>query len=232
MSEIRRSFRRTRTAWLGLSILAVTLLVAPTAQAQVRVSTEIPTVSSGSPIPLVDGKLELSVEDAIAIALERNLSLIVERYNDADAILDLESTFGIYDLLSRAHVSSLSDTSPATTDLDGAAVITQEQASWNLGVTQLVKTGGTLTLDFTNTRSESNSTFATLNPAFRTDLDLGFSQPLLRNFGNDVTERNISVARTNRQISRETFARQVSGGIQQVVNGYLHPLILLGNNLF
>jgi len=220
MSESQWRYGQKQVAWCGLLALAVTGFLAPAAQAEVRVSTEIPTVTADSPVPLVDGKLELSVDDAIAIALERNLSLIVQRYNDADAILNLESSFGIYDTLARVQVSSLSETSPSTTDLDGADVSTQEQAGWNLGVTQMVKTGGSFSADFNNTRSESNSVFSNLNPAYRTDLDLAFTQPLLRDFGAEVTERGISVARTNREISRETFAQQVSGGIQQVVNAY------------
>jgi len=83
-----------------------------------------------------------------------------------------------------------------------------------------MKTGGSLAVDFNNTRSESNSTFALLNPAFRTDFDLSFSQPLLRGRGRRVTERNILVAQTNLEISRETFAQQVTAAIQQVVNAY------------
>ncbi|MCZ6508049.1 MAG: TolC family protein, partial [Acidobacteria bacterium] len=203
-----------------ISILATSSLWGPGASAAAEVSTEIPELSSEIGVTVVDGTLALSFEQAIEIALQRNLELIVQRYNDVESRLDLDQSFGIYDLVATAELSGFDETSPSASNLDGADVNTSEGQTWNFGLSQLVKTGGTVSLDFNNRRVETNSFFSTLNPSFRTDFDLSFRQPLLRDMGQQFTERTIQIARTNREISRETFSLQVSTVIQQVVDAY------------
>ena len=46
-------------------------------------------------------------------------------------------------------------------------------------------TGGSLSLDFRNSRSESDSIFSTLNPSYNTDVSLNLRQPLLKNRWTD-----------------------------------------------
>ena len=62
--------------------------------------------------------------------------------------------------------------------------------------------------DLSSTRFTTNSIFASLNPSYRSDIDVTFSQPLLRGFGQQATKRDIVVANTNREISRELFEQQ------------------------
>lgn len=220
MSETQRDM------WCGAGArawVAAWLIIASggaAGRAQLEVSAAIPQLEAETGMALTDGKLRLSLEDAIAVALQRNLGLVVQRYNDADARLDLADSFSIYDLLGTAQLSTFSETSPSASNLDGADVITSEGQSWNFGLSRLVSSGGSLALDFNSGRNESNSTFATLNPAFRSDFDLSFRQPLLRNSGRRFTERTIQVARTNLEISRETFSQQVTLAIQRVVDSY------------
>jgi outer membrane protein len=220
MSETQRTIWRGAGVWTCVTCWVVLGFLGTAARAALEVSTEIPALDATTGLSVVDGKVELSLEDAIAVALHRNLGLVVQRYNEAESRFNLTQSMGIYDLLGTAEVNAYSETSPSASNLDGADVVTNQGQTWNFGLSQLVSSGGTVALDFNNARSESNSTFATLNPAFRSDFDLSFRQPLLRNRGRKLTERNIQVARTNLEISRETFGQQVSDSIQRVVNAY------------
>ena len=47
-----------------------------------------------------------------------------------------------------------------------------------------------------------------------------FSQPLLRNLGKMATNRDITIARTNYDISKEEFERQVMAVLLAVENAY------------
>lgn len=216
---IHRGRRARGGAALSLALIAIVAAGLPAA-AQIEISTAIPDLSRGASVALADGKLELSLEDAIEVALERNLGLIVSRFNDADAELDLEQTFGLYDLTATAELAATGEASPSVSVLGGADVSTTDTETWNFGLNQLIMTGGSLSFAFNNNSSDSNSEFATVNPAYRSDLDFSLTQPLLRNFGKRLTERNIEIARTNLEISRETFTQQVTDSIQQVVNAY------------
>ncbi len=166
-----------------------------------------------------DGKILLSLEEAIEIALERNLSLIVDRYRSEEADLNLRGNFGIYDINATIDGFANDETSPAASLL-GASIQETQFKRINFRLDRLVPSGGRGQIDWNNSRTDSNNPFATLNPAYRVDFDLGFSQPLLRDFGKKTTERNIRIARTNREISREAFETQVLSIIQQVEDAY------------
>ncbi len=186
----------------------------------IQVSPQQPDLSVPPSLSIQEGTLQLSLEDAKAIALERNLGLVVERFAQEQAELEILQNKGIYDLFTRADFQKLSDTSPAATGLDGALVQEFELMDLDLGVEQLVNTGGRVRFDWTNREQETNSLFALLNPSYRIDMDLTFIQPLLRNRGKLATQRNLLIAQTNRGISRETFELQITDVILSVEGAY------------
>ena len=187
------------------------------------VDTQQPDLDRKPALSIVDGEVQLSLDEAIAIALERNLSLVIERYFVEEADLAIKQSRGIYDLFGTVDISSLEDSSPTASNLEaGLGQDVQEFAreGWDFGLNQLTPSGGTVFLDWFNRRDESNSSFATLNPAYRIDLDVSVSQPLLKNLGKMATERNITIARTNKNISEENFRREVTQIILSIENAY------------
>ncbi len=190
------------------------------AEDMVQVSAELPDLSGSPVLNIEDGTIKLRLEEAKAIALERNLALVVERFSQHEADYRILQNRGVYDTFSFADVATLEDTAPTASNLSGADVQEFAQDDWNFGVSQLVNTGGTLRVDWLNRKQDTNSFFATLNPSYRIDTDVTFSQPLLRNLGKMATNRNISIARTNFDISQENFERQVMSILLFVENAY------------
>jgi outer membrane protein len=204
------------------AVVALTwLLAAPPVLAQVA---EVNTARLESPPPLdlqpVANELHLPLEQAVAISLERNLALLLERHERTQFHLGLEQSLGIYDLFLSADARATDDTSPTLSAIQGAPVLQEESLNVSMGLNQLTPWGGVGRVGYNVFRRESNSVFATLNPAYQAGLDLGFSQPLLRDFGRSITERGIRVARLNSAISRETFEQQVVATIQRVGEAY------------
>ncbi len=169
---------------------------------------------------VVDGKLELTMWEAIEIALRRNYALVIERYNLEEAGFRLTENRGIYDFGVTVDLSGFSETNPSATNLDGADIIVRENNRLNLGISQLNRVGGTFEVDMINSRTESNSTFSTLNPSFRVDLDLTYRQPLLRDLGKLATARSLIIATNNLDVSRETFEQQVIEVLRTVGQNY------------
>jgi HAE1 family hydrophobic/amphiphilic exporter-1 len=214
-------------------------VVAPAARAQETPPAE--TLEASSASPTSDGNtistlirdeqppsgiasgaegVPLSLDDAIMAALQRNLGLVIERYERAQFRLRLDESLGIFDLNLDAQAFHEEETSPATSRLVGAEVVTTEQSNLNVQPTQLTPWGGLAGLTFNIFRRETNSRDAILNPLFFTDVDATFTQPLLRNFGRLATERGIRIARLNSEISREVFEQQVSTTLRDVENAY------------
>ena len=204
-----------------LALLALSAVHSPSianAATEVNVST---AAANGEPdLRIEDGTLILSLDEAVAISLQRNLSLLVERYRQEESQLALWRSEGIYDPNLTADMTAYSETSPTASNLDGAEVSINEGRSWNFGLGRLFGSGGQGQILWNNARRESNSTFATINPSYRTDFDLQFRQPLLKNFGKLATNYGIRIARTNLDISRENFEGQVTQVLQDIEDAY------------
>ena len=205
---------------LVLLTLVSPLAVPSSAVAAVQISTQQPDLTLQPTFQIQDGEMLLSLDEAIQIALQRNLSLVLERYNTEEATLAITQNVGIYDVFTEFDLATLEETSPAAGELDGALVQEFSQSSADLKVSQLVPTGGTFRFDWINREQETNSRFAVVNPSYRVDMDLHYVQPLLRNMGRLATDRGIRVARTNQDISLENFELQVTSVILMVENAY------------
>jgi len=214
--------------WAGVCCLAAGagIVAAPPARAQSGASSEaVMEVRTAAHRALLDvpvrleirdDALALSIEEAVEVALQRNLGLVIQRYTREQSALTVFGNRGIYDLQLRAG-GTVRDTENATfSELEASQ---SEQQSVNMGLDQLTPQGGNVGLTFFNTRSETNA-FQLVNPGFGSDLQLDFDQPLLRNFGRLVTERQLRLARLDSRISLEEFELEVVQTVQDVERAY------------
>lgn len=224
------------TVWRAGSVLAGFLLVLGhplAAQGPEGQTLEIPTTIASTDtgtgdlaqeigLKVEDNQLALSLEQTIALALDRNLALVVQRYQRSQAIEGIEQNLGIYDFNVEATIGASENTSPQSSALQatGGAPLTREGQQANFTLSQITPLGGRAQLLFNNSRGASSDLTDLFNPSLGIDLDLQYNQPLLRNFGRQVTERNLVVARTNAAISREDFQTQVEVIVQQTSDGY------------
>ncbi len=185
---------------------------------QISIGTAEPL---GSAALRVEGdEIHLTLSEAIELALHRNLGIRTQRLARERARLGLDQAMGIYDFGLGAGLSYTRDKSPAASNLDGAEITEQKRGGFSISGSQLLSTGGVAGFSWTNGRSETNSSFSRLNPAFSSALDLSFSQPVLRGFGRGATDYGIEVARVSDSISKEGFAAQVIQTVQRTENAY------------
>jgi outer membrane protein len=177
----------------------------------VRPAAEAPALE------MKDNAIQLSLERAVEIALQQNLGLVIERYTRTQQRLGITQSLGIYDLLANATATA-EDSKSAT--LSALVPSASSRQAVNFSFTQLVPTGGAVSVGWDNSRSESNSQFLQASTFYNSGATFSFSQPLLRDFGRLATERGILIARTNSQVSRQEFERQVTATIQQVEDAY------------
>ena len=163
--------------------------------------------------------LKMTLEDAIKTAMERNVGIQLQRYTTEMAGESLRSQYGIFDWLGTGTLQHTSSETPASTSLDAFA---QRQTIWDVGVQQLIPTGGTYRLSFNNDRTASAGGFSIRNPTYHSNLGLSLGQPLLRNFGTDVTERGILIARNTLGIDREAFRGTLIATANDVEQAYLN----------
>ena len=109
-------------------------------------------------------RVDLTLEDAIARALERNLDLVVQRLNPLVFDLSLAQQLAFYRPTVNANVSNSSRTNPSSTQLDGGEAVVSDTATINGGLDQAVQWGGgNYTVNWNNNRSASTNAFSSFN---------------------------------------------------------------------
>lgn len=179
-----------------------------------------------------DGTRQLTLKDAIKLAVEKNLDVQAELYNTASAEADIHKFQGIYNPLLNLFANyqdSKTETANRVTS-GGEAVIRQRSASLNAGISQLIPSGGTVGAAFNNSWNHNNFGVEAINNYFQSDFTVNFSQPLLKSFGKEATELNISVARLNKEGALEQFKAKLLDIISQVETQY-YQLYFLRENL-
>ncbi len=165
-------------------------------------------------------EMRLTLQDAVALALDHNISLEVSRLGLAVRRESLLGATGLFDPQLEADYQEAASDSPATNALVGARINEVKRRNLTLGYGQFLPTGGNFNVGFGALRQETNSAFYFLNPSYDSDFYLGLSQPLLRGFGVDVNRTGIEVARRSGEISRLEFEKIVIGTLQAVESAY------------
>lgn len=162
-------------------------------------------------------RVELSIEECRAAALEHNLDLRVVLLNPALAAERLAEEEGRFDAVFTLDAFWAETDTPVSSELDSAQ---QRFQRIEPGVTIPLRTGGTASIGLPFTRTETNNPFSTLNPAYTSDLEFSVSQPLLRNAGRRAATYGITIASYERQISEVQTKAEVIRQLAAVDRAY------------
>ncbi len=206
MTVVQRLF----AAMCALSAMTLAAQTRPTTPRPVPAPNVAPTTEPvAAPVTADTDKdlnnpraLRLSLDDALKTSVERNVGISLERYTFLEAGESLRSSYGIYDWFATGDLQYQNLQSPTISRAQAAA---KKQTIADFGVSQLIPTGGAYSIIFNNNRQNTTGGFTTVNPSYNSSLAINFNQPLLRNFGVDVTSRGILIARNTLGINREAF---------------------------
>jgi outer membrane protein len=181
-----------------------------------------------------DGKLTLSLRDAVALALENNSSVRIQESQIEGSKFSLLGFYQPFDPLLQANVNLNRYSYSGYTELQGVgnssnATFNQLTQSAQINYIQTFETGTYINVGIGSTKSSTNSSFYYFNPYFNSVVEMQFTQPLLRNFGRFANTANLVIARRTLQQSRAAFAAQVSDAILQVVTQYWAVVQARGN---
>jgi outer membrane protein TolC len=205
--------------------------------------SEEPSLSNSPRIEqlLQDGKLMLSLQDAISLALENNLAIDVERYTpwlDEVGLLraksgsnglvpfdpTLTSSLNIQDSvtpLNNPLFAGVIPTAATTPTAQTPPAYIQHIGNANVQYSQYFSTGTQFQVGMTNNRTSSNFGFFNLyNPYLQSAITVTVSQPLLRGFGTLPNTRLIIEAKRTVKVGMSQLEQQVMATTAQVSNDY------------
>jgi outer membrane protein TolC len=179
-----------------------------------------------------DGKLMLSLEDAISLALENNLDISVQRYGPwiADtAVLRAKAGQGTAAGSFDPTLTSLFAWDRRSIPINNPflagggltqTALTNYTTNANFGYTQGFPTGTAYQITWNNTRSSTTSASTFLNPSVQSTMNFSFQQPLLEGLGFASNKRFLRLARNNKRLADLSFQDQVINTVSAVQNLY------------
>jgi len=190
---------------------------------------------------LRSGKLMLSLQDAISLALENNLAIDVERYtpwldevnllrakSGANGLVPFDPTvtsnLNIQDSvtpLNNPLFAGIIPTATSTLSITAPPALVQHIGNVNFQYNQYFPTGTEFQAGMTNNRTSTNfGSFNLYNPYLQSALTVTITQPLLRGFGILPSTRLIIEAKRTLKVGLSQLEQQVIATTTQVSNDY------------
>jgi outer membrane protein len=236
--------RRSGSFWIVATAFSLAGIVVParaqeTSEARIqelirqsaeRVATGQPVTAQAPAIQAAAGSetrptVRLSLDEAVKLALDRNLDIAVQRLNPQINDIAIASIRSIYHPSLTSTVLTQSQTNPATNTIAGAndpgVGVVSDTANYNAGIAQSIPWGGgSLAVQFNNSRATTTSLNNLYNPSYTSFWTGQYTQPLLRGFRTDNTRQQLAVTSINRDISDVQLRASITNTLSNVRNAY------------
>lgn len=196
-----------------------------------------PPPASPPPAPVDERVLELSLADAVHLAVQNNLDIERERYGPRiahtdvlreraafDPAVGLDASISQTKVLPDSRVLTFDET---TGEVTGERILLPFEKNGEVTplLRQRIITGGNYELRFINTRlneapSSSGTRIALEDPRYESSLDLTLTQPLLRDFGIAFNAAPTRRAQKTEAIAHQRVIQAILDVVFRVQEGY------------
>lgn len=174
--------------------------------------------------PVTEGAelVELTLDQAYAIALEKNLDLKVARMNPVITDYTKQTMLATYRPNLTGSYSYSNSTTPSNNFLDGVPNVVSVNQGYNFGMSQSFRWLGapSAQVSWTNSRATSNVITTKLNPAYNTGLSFSMSMQLLNGFKIDNNRNQWRTFPLTREIADITLLNSIESTRASVRNAY------------
>ena len=175
----------------------------------------------------------LALNDAIRKALQNNNDIEVARDDVRFAEQQLRAYQGVYEPIFSITPQIIQNITPQQSSLGGSGS-TGKTTSTILNLSPSLtksfeKGGGTYTLSFANSHTNTSNNFSLINPFYSSNLSLNINQPLLRNRSIDSNRHLIRVQKKRLEQTDSDFRQQTILIISQVQAAYWNLVFALRN---
>jgi outer membrane protein len=181
---------------------------------------------------VVEGKLRLSLRDAVVLTLENNSAVRIQETQIDFSKFSLLGAHSPFDPVLTSSYNINSTTTPTFSQLQGTGTAptvnsTTQFAQFNYSET--FETGTNLQAGLNTNNNYTNNSFNIFNPYISSSLSFQLTQPLLRNGWLFANRAPLLIARRNLDQSRANFAAEVNNNVLQAVGQYWSVIEAQGN---
>ncbi len=209
---------RRSVAWLAVACCAA---AAVPMHARAGEPKALAVPGRDEPIPLQDGVLKLSLDEAVHLSVERSLDVQLLRFDPLIAEENLGAAWGAFDPQIYGQGGYQKDETPTASQILGNVLLTQENWSGESGLQGLFPwLGGTYQIGYQGSELVTNSRISVLSPEFRSGFNATVTVPLLRGlfWGNEWTA--VRVGGIGVQQSQEQFDSDLMDVVRNTEDAY------------
>jgi outer membrane protein TolC len=203
------------TAAATATMLLALLLLPSTSHAQVTAPAQ-----AAQPVP-GDQVIRISRDDAMRMAVENNPDLAADRFTPAVSETRVAAARSAYVPTLNSGVFRNSQLLPPTSLFSGEQG--QQTDFWSTNVSvrqQLRRGGGSYSIGWDSSRTTTDNLLSSFNPALSAQIQLAFSQPLLRNFSIDPARAEIEVSERNREVANSDLRERTISTTSEAERAY------------
>lgn len=163
---------------------------------------------------------ELTLEDAMRIALRNNLALQIEELSTESAHYEALGSWGAFDPVYSLTASYDTSESQSTGSLSGGAVVRNDSLGYTTGLSIPFTTGGFFDLTLSHASDETNNSFAAFDVSTTDIITVALTQPLLKGAWKRFATTNQRLAEMNFEIQRQRERQMRQRVLLDVSNTY------------
>ena len=172
----------------------------------------------------------ISMDEAVALALENNLDLQVERISPQVQDLSVAQVRTGYTPTFTSNINWNDQTQPPVSLLAGNNLkIATNTSRYDFGLGALNRFGGNYNVSLNNNRVTTNNIFTNFNPQLAANVSLNYTQPLLRNFKIDGTRQQLLISQKTREISAVQLQQSIALTARNVKSAYYDLVFAISN---
>ena len=182
-------------------------------------AAEMPAAENAPAVP-GERVLELTLEDAIHLALQNSLAIERERFGPLIALTDTDRAKVAFDPKVGAEVS-VSESQSLRTYREFDPIL-DNRSTLVAYLRHRIVTGGNYEVRFITARSDQSGGFGSRphNPLYENSLELTFTHPVLQNFGIAVNKAPVRQAEIREQIAEQNVVQAILDTVFAVHQGY------------
>jgi outer membrane protein TolC len=193
-----------------------------TAAAESQTAATPQKIGRGSvAIPIHDGTLELSLDEAVHLAIDRSLDVELLRFDPQIAQKDLGAAWGAYDPQIYGEGGYTSVETPTASQILGNTLLTQETSRGEAGLRgQIPWLGGSYQVGYEGSELDTNSRISVLSPEFRAGYVATLQIPLLRGLFWSDSWTLVRLSRIGVDLSSQQFRGRLMDVVRNTEDAY------------
>jgi len=163
------------------------------------------------------GKVSLSLSDCLNTALANNIDIKIAKIDSALKKEDIRLADSMFDATLTGLLAFENDERRQPNVIMGTQDV---KAYYDFGVSKKIFTGTELSIDYSDTRSSSDSAFVTINPQHEAEVSFGMRQPLVKNILGYIDRRTVRLSRIEARIAGIEALEAIETKLAETIKAY------------